>query len=97
MAEGGSRQQGRTPIPQVHSVESTALVPQSLPLSLWVLVIAPNTIPAVSPPGMTPVQVGGPGTPLKYGEKRAEGLTWWGQGQGGRRSVIRSSGATWEQ
>lgn len=68
-AEGGFRQRRCSLILQVHSVESMALVPQPLPLSVWGLVINSNTIPGVSPPGMTSIKVGGPGPPKSMGRR----------------------------
>lgn len=61
-----------------------ALVPQSLPSNLWGFVFVPNTILGVSPPGLTPAEMGGAGPPRSAGEgSRCEMLgAGWERQQG---------------
>lgn len=81
-----------------------ALVPRSLPLSLSGFVIAPKTALGVSPPGLTPAEVGGAGPPRSVGrgEQKMQ-MGCLGAGVGGAAGallaperVIRSDGATRE-
>lgn len=81
-----------------------ALVPRSLPLSLWGLVITPKTALGVSPPDLTPAEVGRAGPPrcVGRGEQKMQ-MGCLGAGVGGAAGallaperVIRSDGATQE-